>query len=790
MNFSFIYNKGLKISIKWKLTFIITALMIGLLCLLTWTHISAQKKIMHRTLEKHINLMRDNLISTGKILIKNLIINVEKDMAVLNFSSAIESVNNVVDNNDAVKASILMDKNRTAIINSSNPQLVNCVLEDDISKKVAKLNGIHVFNYQKHYIEILSHVQFSTKPWGHLRLILNIEPLISEIKESEKQIQNEIYSIIKRSLINALIFMSISFMLIYYICRRITKKLINLTHSAELLSKGNFSVQIQKSSGNDEIAILQRSFAIMASNLKSLIKRLNNYNKKLESTVEERTMELKISEEKYKGLYNSSKDGIFYIDLENTFQNANYAFSILTGYSSTQLKKMKLENLIEDKYTTEIEQIINEIKQKGFSREIELNICHKSGKLMPVAIHAWLLKDNTGNPDGIWGFGRDISERKLAEKIRDDVDRIIRHDIKSPLSGIIGLSDLIMDINEIDPTSIQYIENIKELALNTTQLIDNSLKMHKMELGNYQIEAIDCDLISMLLSFKIEYLTLMKVKKLKIDYLYENNTFHENLKIKCIVKGEKLLLKNLFGNLIKNAIEASPRNETITINIFNKGKDIEIRINNQGVIPESIRTNFFDKYISSGKTNGTGLGTYSCKLIAKIHNGDITFETSPTNGTTLIVSLPASDTFENIDHKIIKKNIPKKKNGTFDIYNKKLNVLIADDSANNQLLIRHAIESMTNWKLFFANNGQESIEIFRKQPLDLILMDMYMPDFNGDVAIKRIREIEKMNNNSKKVYIIVISAEKTKKIEGADGYILKSFSEIEHVIEAIVKLIN
>ncbi|KPA09649.1 multi-sensor signal transduction histidine kinase [Candidatus Magnetomorum sp. HK-1] len=597
MDFSFIYKKILNISIKWKLTIIITALMIGLLILLTWTHISAQKKIMFSTLERHINVMRDNLISTGKILMENLIINVEKDMAVLNFSNVIESINTVVNTNDTVKASILMDNNRTAILNSNNSQLVNCVLEDDISKEVTKLKGLHMFNYQKDYIEIVSHVQFSTKPWGHLRLILNLQPLITEIKQSEKQIQSEIYSIIKRSLINALIFMSISFMLVYYICRRITKKLINLTHSAELLSKGNFSVEIQKSSGNDEIAILQRSFAIMASNLKSLIRRLNNYNKKLESTVEERTMELKASEKKYKGLYNSSKDGIFYINLENTFQNANYAFSRLSGYSSSQLKKLKLNNLVEDKYTNKIEQVINEIKQKGFSREIELNICHKSGKLIPIAIHAWLLKDNTGKPDGIWGFGRDISEKKSAEKLREDVEKMIQHDIKSPLNGIIGLSSLIMDINEMNETSIQYIENIKELSLNTIQLIDNSLNMHKIELGTYQIEAIDCDLISMLLRFQIECVTMMKVKNLRIDYLYENNAFHENSKITCFVSGEKLLLKNLFGNLIKNAIEASPKNETITINIFRTGKEIEIRINNQGIIPENIRTNFFDYFI-------------------------------------------------------------------------------------------------------------------------------------------------------------------------------------------------
>jgi hypothetical protein len=149
-----------------------------------------------------------------------------------------------------------------------------------------------------------------------------------------------------------------------------------------------------------------------------------------------------------------------------------------------------------------IEEIINEIKQKGFSHEMELNICHRSGELVPVAIHAWLKKDNTGKPDGIWGFGRDISERKLAEKIRADVERTIQHDIKSPLNGIIGLTHLIIEASANNEQSIPQIENIKKLALNSLQLIEYSLNMHKIELGTYQLQAIDCDVISILFELK------------------------------------------------------------------------------------------------------------------------------------------------------------------------------------------------------------------------------------------------------------------------------------------------
>jgi len=789
MNVSFLKIKALNLSIKWKLTFIITALMIGLIIVLTWTHITAQKKIMYQTLESHINEMRESLIATGKILFQNLIIHVEKDMAVFNISGAVESINTVVKTNKSLNAAILMDYNRNALLNSKNPELLNTILEDDISKQISQLKGLHVFKYKQHYIEIVSHVQFSTKPWGHLRLILNLEPLIKEIKDVEKQIQFEIYSIIKRTLLNALIFMSISFMIIYYLSGRITKKIINLTHSAELLSKGDFSVQIQKSSSNDEIAILQRSFAIMATNLQSLIKRLNNYNKKLASTVEERTIELKISEEKYKGLFNSSKDGIFYIHLDDTFQNTNFAFSKLTGYSSNQLRKMKIDDLIDNEYASSMEQAIHDIKQNGSCNEIELNIRHKSGALMPVAINAWLRKNNEGKPVGIWGFGRDISERKIAEKIREDVERVIRHDIKSPLNGIIGLSNLVMESSGTNETNFQYIENIKMLAKNSIQLIDNSLNMHKMELGTYQLQAIDCDLISILLQLKIEFLGMLKDKKIRIDYLYNHIVLQEDTTRTCLVPGEELLLNNLFANLLKNAIEASPKNGRITINIFREDNKIEIHMNNQGEIPENQRSKFFDKYTSSGKTKGTGLGTYSAKLLTQIHHGMISFQTSPTFGTTLIVSLPASEPDKMIDNKNIQDDTIENECPNHSLYGERLNVLVADDVSTNRLLIGQAIQSMTNWKTFYAENGLEAVETFQRHPVDVILMDYNMPDINGAEATKRIRDIEIKKKNTKKVRIIIISADNSDNIEGVDGYVLKYFDKISLFIENIVRLL-
>ena len=114
--------------------------------------------------------------------------------------------------------------------------------------------------------------------------------------------------------------------------------------------------------------------------------------------------------------------------------------------------------------------------------------------------------------------------------------------------------------------------------------------------------------------------------------------------------GEELLLFSLFENLIKNALEASPKVQAVTITMK---KDADgsgmVRIHNHCAVPEEIRDRFFDKYATSGKRSGTGLGTYSAKLIVETHGGSISMRSSRVEGTEVTVTIPMGET--KCDHK-------------------------------------------------------------------------------------------------------------------------------------------
>ena len=107
-------------------------------------------------------------------------------------------------------------------------------------------------------------------------------------------------------------------------------------------------------------------------------------------------------------------------------------------------------------------------------------------------------------------------------------------------------------------------------------------------------------------------------------------------------EGDRVYLQNIINNLLKNAIEASPSDQRIKIRIKDLSEYVSISIHNWGTIPEDVRDTFFEKYASSGKKGGVGLGTYIVHLVVKAHDGEITFNSSDNEGTDISIILPYS----------------------------------------------------------------------------------------------------------------------------------------------------
>ncbi|MFP5238320.1 MAG: ATP-binding protein [Acidobacteriota bacterium] len=227
---------------------------------------------------------------------------------------------------------------------------------------------------------------------------------------------------------------------------------------------------------------------------------------------------------------------------------------------------------------------------------------------------------------------QDITKRKTDEAFRADVERIIRHDIKSPLFSLHALAEIAFrqgvnqGLNEHVPDLLHKIRQV-------TMMVDSAEKLCQIEEGGDVVQKELCSCASLFNSVKMTNRSLLR--SLGVTLLMvpdEDDPFLE---------GDGVLLEDMIHNLVKNAIEASPRGGIVTVTHRHECVFDRIEFHNEGMIPDCVRDNFFEKYVTSGKTFGTGLGTYSARLVAKAHGGDIEFSTSDCNGTTITVVLPS-----------------------------------------------------------------------------------------------------------------------------------------------------
>jgi len=224
-----------------------------------------------------------------------------------------------------------------------------------------------------------------------------------------------------------------------------------------------------------------------------------------------------------------------------------------------------------------------------------------------------------------------------AAKLREDVERISRHDLKTPLNAIIGLPRIMMMDKNLPEKYKDFLKMIEESGRTMLNMINLSLDLFKMERGIYRFRPVPVNISGIITRILGELNEMENSKRLHTDLLLEGKSWA--CPDKFFVQGEELLCYSMLSNLIRNAFEASPEGERICIDLAGEAGYALIRIHNKGAVPAEIRDRFFGKYVTSGKKSGTGLGAYSARLIALTQGGTIDLDSSGEKGTTVTVRL-------------------------------------------------------------------------------------------------------------------------------------------------------
>jgi len=233
---------------------------------------------------------------------------------------------------------------------------------------------------------------------------------------------------------------------------------------------------------------------------------------------------------------------------------------------------------------------------------------------------------------------RQNAELRQASAFREEVEQITRHDLKSPLSVILGVPPLMIDLYpDLNAKQRQYLGMVEKAGLRMLEMINRSLDLFKIEYGLYNLHREPVDLLEVLRDAADDSAALREALDLEVRILAGGAPVAAEQR--CVAVGERHLLYCLLANLMKNAMEASPRGGAVTVDV-DDADSCAVRVHNRGAVPEEIRDRMFQKFVTAGKTHGTGLGAYSARLIAELHGGTISLDASEAGATTVTVSLP------------------------------------------------------------------------------------------------------------------------------------------------------
>ncbi|WP_026970266.1 hybrid sensor histidine kinase/response regulator [Aliagarivorans marinus] len=214
------------------------------------------------------------------------------------------------------------------------------------------------------------------------------------------------------------------------------------------------------------------------------------------------------------------------------------------------------------------------------------------------------------------------------QRLKEQVDQLLRHDLKGPLAAIAGLAEEIRLHSGDHPIVEEQANLIEELSMSSLDHINQSQELAKIERGDFELQPTPfspaetvskiCDALS----------NTFRDKQLELQVLVEDQAI--------TALGDPSLSYSMLFNAMKNAFEAAPEQTTLQVKQIVTPQLVKIEIINSGVVPQAIRHRFWDKYISQDKQGGTGLGTYSMKQLAEAQNGQVFMQTSDEHQLTML----------------------------------------------------------------------------------------------------------------------------------------------------------
>jgi PAS domain S-box-containing protein len=358
---------------------------------------------------------------------------------------------------------------------------------------------------------------------------------------------------------------------------------------------------------------------------------------------------LQESEKKYHGLYDSLKIGIARTDMAGKIIECNRAFLEMLGYGEEEIRLLTYQQITPSKWHAIEEEIVRKrVLKLGYSPEYEKEYIRKDGSIVPVELRAWLIRDRTGGPVGMWAIVRDITELRQAKeelshtmtdmqqsnKALEQFAYVASHDLKEPLRGISTLAQILEKRykGRLDEEGDKFLAKISAEAIRMQQQIQELLALSQVGTRRIPFVTVDCQALVEQALASLNRAIEKSGARMTHDPMPHVTGDHSQL---------LQVFQNLAGNALKFCGEKSPE-----IHLGAKRRDddwlFSVSDNGIGIEPKHFERIFviFKRLHTREEYEGTGMGLSICQKIIERHGGRIWVESEPGKGSTFFFTIP------------------------------------------------------------------------------------------------------------------------------------------------------
>jgi PAS domain S-box-containing protein len=425
----------------------------------------------------------------------------------------------------------------------------------------------------------------------------------------------------------------------------------------------------------------------------------------------------------------SARESIYAVDTDGNFKWCNTATLKGLGFQRSNfigrpLLSMVYEgdrDLVRQKLAAALEGVAQTYEMRYFAHDGQLRYARVDNS--PLVVE--------GRTTGVLGIARDITEQKEERERAERADKLralgqlasgVAHDFNNSLAAILGRAQLLRrQLN--DPALVRNLDIIQTAAEDAAATV-RRIQTFARKSAVKEFELVD---VSSLLNDAVEITRTRWQNEARVrglEYEVKLNTEKEQY-----TYGSASELREVFVNMIVNAVDAMPRGGRLVITCHRKAERLQLHFSDNGMgMAEDVKQKIFEPFFSTKGAHGTGLGLSVSYSIIERHSGSISVVSEVGRGTNFTIDLPA----------IAAESSSEDSSTTFTDA-RSLKILVVDDEkpvretlAEMLVAIRHRVE--------LAGSGQEAVEKMRAADFDFVFTDLAMPEMDGWETARLIRK--------------------------------------------------